>query len=127
MHYRGPGLEHEGTVLCQQFGPGQRCQASVETPDDASEEDAQPEFMPLPRSTGTQPQPPHYGDVDYRGERRSHHDWYEMPHRAPRECEPPVARYKAPRHFDVAYIPACANPVAHLAKMKDFQGEGSDC
>ncbi len=41
----------------------------METPDDASEEDAQPEFVPLPRSTGTQPQPPCYGDIDYRSER----------------------------------------------------------
>ncbi len=37
-----------------------------------------------------------------------------------------MARYEAPRHFDGAYVPACANPVAHLAKMQDFQGEGSD-
>ncbi len=48
VHYREPGLEHEGTVPCQQFAPIQRCQASMETPDDASEEDAQPEFVPLP-------------------------------------------------------------------------------
>ena len=37
-----------------------------------------------------------------------------------------MARYEAPRHFDGAYVPARANPVAHLAKMQDFQGEGSD-
>ena len=49
-----------------------------------------------------------------------------MLYRAPRECEPPVARYEAPQHFDGAYVPARANPVAHLAKMQDFQGEGSD-
>ncbi len=127
VHYRDPGLEHEGTIPCQQqFVPRQRYQTSMETPDDASETDAQPEFVPLPRSTGTQPQPPHYGDVDYRGERRSRRDWYEMPQRAPRECEPPVGRYEAPRHFDGAYVPARANPVAHLAKMQDFQGEGND-
>ncbi len=36
-HYREPGLEHEGTVPCQQFAPRQRYQASMETPDDASE------------------------------------------------------------------------------------------
>ncbi len=126
MHYRESGLEHEGTAPCQQFAPKQRFQASMETPDDASEEDAQPEFVPLPRSTGTQPQPPRYGDIDYRGERRSRRDWYEMLHRAPRECEPPASRYEAPRHFNGAYVPARANPVAHLAKMQDFQGEGSD-
>ena len=69
VHYREPSLEHEGTVPCQQFAPRQRYQASMETPDDASEEDAQPEFVPLPQSTGTQPQPSRYGDIDYRGER----------------------------------------------------------
>ncbi len=37
-----------------------------------------------------------------------------------------MARYEAPWHFDGAYVPARANPIAHLAKMQDFQGEGSD-
>ncbi len=36
-----------------------------------------------------------------------------------------MAQYEGPRHFDGAYVPARANPVAHLAKMQDFQGEGS--
>ncbi len=92
MPYQGPGLEQEGLNPSQEFAPQQRYPTSLETPDDASEEDArQPEFVPLPRSTGTQPQPPRYGDIDYRGERRSRRDWYELPYRAPRECEPPVA------------------------------------
>ncbi len=68
--YREPGLEHTGTVPCQQYAPRQRHQALLETPDDASEDYAQAEFVPLPRSTGTQPQPPRYGDIGYRGERR---------------------------------------------------------
>ena len=42
VHYRKPGLEYEGTVPCQQYAPRQRYQASMDTPDDASEEDASP-------------------------------------------------------------------------------------
>ncbi len=125
--YRERGLEQEGPVSCQQFAPHQSYQASLETPNDLFKEDAQhPEFMPLPRDMGTQPQPPHYGDIDHRGERRSRRDRYEMLYRAPHECEPPVVRYEAPQHFEGAYVPARANSVAHCAKMQDFQGEGND-
>ncbi len=54
-------MEHEALVLSRQLAPSPRYQASMETPDDASEGDAQdPEFMPLPRGMGIQPQPPHY-------------------------------------------------------------------
>ncbi len=87
VHYPERGLEQEGPVTSQQFAPRQRYQASLETPDDASEEDAQyPEFMPLSQGMGTQPQPPHYGDLNHCGERCSRRDWYEMLYRAPREC-----------------------------------------
>ncbi len=37
-----------------------------------------------------------------------------------------MASYEAPQHCDGAYVPARANSRAHLAKMQDFQGEGSD-
>ncbi len=122
MHYQERGLEHGGTVPCQQIAPQPRYQTSLETPDDASEEDAQhPEIMPLPRGMGTQPQP-RYGDIDHHGKRRSRLDLYEMSYRAPGECEPPVAQYEAPRHFEGAYEPARANPVSHLGKNARFPG-----
>ena len=38
VHYWERGLEHEGTVPCQQFSPRQRYQDSLETPDDVSAE-----------------------------------------------------------------------------------------
>ncbi len=70
VHYRERGVEQEGPILSWQFAPRPRYQVSMETPDDASEEDAQnPEFMPLPWGMGTQLQPPCYGDVDHHGER----------------------------------------------------------
>ncbi len=82
----------EALFPSQQFASRPRYQASMETPDDASEEDTQnPVFMPLPQSLGTQPQPPCYGEIDHHGERRLRRDWYEMPYRAPQECEPHVA------------------------------------
>ena len=69
VHYRERGMEQEGPVPRRQFAPCPRYQASMENPDDASEEDTQnPEFMPLPRGMGTQPQPPRFGDIDHRGE-----------------------------------------------------------
>ncbi len=127
VHYRERGLEQEGPVLSRQFAPRPRYQASLETPDDASEKDAQnPEFMPLPRGMGTQPQPPRYSDIGHHGKRLSCRDWYEMPYRAPQQCEPHTRphRYEAPQHFEGAYVPARANPVAHLAKMKRLPGRG---
>ncbi len=124
VHYRERGMEQEGPVPSRQFAPRLRYQASMEIPDDASKEDAQNlELMPLARGMGTQAQPPHYGEIDHHGERRSRRDWYQMLYRAPQECEPHVAQYEAPRHLEGAYVPTRAKPVAHLAKMQDFQGE----
>ncbi len=84
VHYRECGMEHKGTVPSRQPATRSRYQASMVTPDDASEDDARyPEFMLLPRGLGIQPQPPCYGDIGLRGKRSSPRDWYEMLYRAP--------------------------------------------
>ncbi len=66
-----------------------------------------------------------YRDAHH-GERHSRRDWYKMPYRTPRGCEPHVAQYEAPRHLKGPYVTTRANPIAQLAKMQDFQGEGND-
>ncbi len=78
----------------------------------------------LPRGIKPQPIPRCY--VEPNGERLSRRDWYELPRQATREGVPREDRYVAPQPSHDAWVPPSPGPVAHLAKMQDFQGEGSD-
>ncbi len=51
---------------------------------------------------------------------------YYMPRQANREDAPYEGRYAAPQRAQDAWVPPRPGLVAHLAKMQDFQGEGSD-
>ncbi len=73
-----------------------------------------------------QPRPRQYVEPNCSGERLSHRDHYEIPHQANHEDVPCEGRYTAPPRAHDAWVPQRPGPVAHLAKMQDFQGEGSD-
>ncbi len=49
-----------------------------------------------------------------------------MPCQATREGVPHEDRYVSPQPAHDAWVPPRPSPVAHLAKMQDFQGEGRD-
>ena len=49
-----------------------------------------------------------------------------MPRQANHEDVPHKGRYAAPPRAHDAWVPQRPGPVVHLAKMQDFQGEGSD-
>ncbi len=69
VHDREQGGKHEGPGLTRQPLPRARYPTSLESHDDASEDDAlEIGFIPLPRGMGSRSQPPHYGDVARGGE-----------------------------------------------------------
>ena len=102
----------------------------MEMPDSPSvEEDTDEGFVgypPLPREIRPQPLPHQYVGPNRSRELLSCRDQYEMPHQANHEDVPYEGRYAAPPRAHDAWGPPRPGPVAHLAKMQDFQGEGSD-
>ncbi len=83
-------------------------------------------YPPLPKGIRPQPLPRQYVGLNHSGERLSHRDQFEMPCQANHENVPYEGRYAAPPRAHDAWVPPRAGPVAHLAKMQDLQGEGSD-
>ncbi len=102
----------------------------MEMPDSPSAEEDMDEgfvgYPPLPRGIRPQPLPRQYVEPNRSGEDLSHRDQYEMPRQANREDVPHEGRYVAPQHAHGAWVLQRPGPVAHLAKMQDFQGEVSD-
>ena len=102
----------------------------MEMPDSPSaEEDTDEGFVgypSLPQGIIPQPRPRQYVEPNRSGERLSCRDYYEMPRQANREDVPYKGRYVAPPRVHDAWVLPRPGPVAHLAKMQDFQGEGSD-
>ncbi len=95
----------------------------------SAEEDTDEGFVgypPLPRGIRSQPLPRQYVGPNRSGERLSCRDQYEMPRQANHEDVPYEGRYAAPPRAHDAWVPPHPGPVAHLAKMQDFKGEGSD-
>ncbi len=95
----------------------------------SAEEDTNGGFVgypPLPRGIRPQTLPHQYAGPNHSGEWLSRRDQYEMPRQANHEDVPYEGRYAAPPHAHDALVLLRPGPVAHLAKMQDFQGEGSD-
>ncbi len=88
----------------------------MEMPDSPSEEENTDEGFvghpPLPRGIKPQPISRCYEGPNRGGKRLSWRDWLSCPVRPPERCAD-------------AWVPPRPSPVAHLAKMQDFQGEES--
>ncbi len=108
--------------------PWQPC--PMEIPDFPSEgeetDDGYVGYPPLPPGIKPKPLLPRYGEHNRGGERLSRRDWFELPRRGVREDVHNANRYEAPQRVPDTWVPTRPSPVAHLAKMQDFQGEGSD-
>ncbi len=102
----------------------------MEMPDSPSpEEDIDEGFVgysALLQGIRPQPQPHQYVEPPRSEEWLSRRDQYELPRQVNREYVPYEGRYAAPPRAHDAWVPHRPGPVAHLAKMQDFQGEGSD-
>ncbi len=102
----------------------------MEMPDSSSpEEDTDEGFVgysALPQGIRPQSRPHQYVEPTRSGERLSQRDQFEMPRQANHEDVPYEGRYAAPPRAQDAWVPQRPGPGAHLAKMQDFQGEGSD-
>ncbi len=102
----------------------------MEMPDSPSpEEDTDEGFVgysALPQGIRPQPRPHQYVEPTRSGERLSQRDQFEMPRQANHEDVPYVGRYAAPPRAQDAWVPQLPGPVEHLAKMQDFQEQGSD-
>ncbi len=83
-------------------------------------------YSALPQGIRPQPRPHQYVEPARSGEKLSRRDQYELPRQANHEDMPYEGRYAVPLRARDAWVPQRPGPVAHLAKMQDFQGEGSD-